>query len=91
METRPYPWTCPGCRQRTVHPDVVDYTTTVEHDGRAYTVRVPSLEVPKCRNCGKLVLVEDFAITAGAPLPPPNQPVAPATPVVASDPGGAHC
>jgi uncharacterized protein YkwD len=40
---------------------------------------------------GKLVFVEDFAITAGAPLPPPNQAVAPATPVVASNPGGAHC
>ena len=58
METRPYPWTCPGCRQRAVHADVVDYTTTVEHDGRAYTVTVPSLEVPKCRNCGKLVLTD---------------------------------
>jgi putative zinc finger/helix-turn-helix YgiT family protein len=37
---------------------VVDYTTTIEHDGRAYTVKVPSLEVPKCRNCGKLVMVD---------------------------------
>ena len=40
---------------------------------------------------GKLVVVEDFAINSGAPLPPPNQAVAPANPVVASDPGGAHC
>ncbi len=58
METRPYPWTCTRCRQREVYPEAVDYTTTIEHDGRSYTVQVPSLEVPKCRNCGKLVLVD---------------------------------
>ena len=58
METRPYPWTCTRCRQREVYSDVVDYTTSIDHDGRPYTVRVPSLELPKCRNCGKLVLVD---------------------------------
>lgn len=58
MEIRPYPWTCAACRQRQVFPAAVDYTTTVEHDGRSYTVMVPSLELPKCRNCGKLVLVD---------------------------------
>jgi putative zinc finger/helix-turn-helix YgiT family protein len=58
METRPYPWTCPRCRLREVYSDVVDYTTTIEHDGRSYAVRVPSLELPKCRNCGKLVMVD---------------------------------
>lgn len=58
MEIRPFPWTCPRCRQREVYSDVVDYSTTVDHDGRSYTVRVPSLEVPKCRNCGKLVMVD---------------------------------
>jgi putative zinc finger/helix-turn-helix YgiT family protein len=58
METRPYPWTCARCRQPAVYSDIVDYTTTIEHDGRAYTVTVPSLELPKCRNCGKLVMVD---------------------------------
>jgi putative zinc finger/helix-turn-helix YgiT family protein len=58
MEIRPYPWTCARCRQREVYSDVVDYTTTIEHDGRSYTVKVPSLELPKCRNCGKLVMVD---------------------------------
>jgi putative zinc finger/helix-turn-helix YgiT family protein len=58
METRPYPWTCARCRQREVYSDAVDYATTIEHDGRSYTVMIPALELPKCRNCGKLVLVD---------------------------------
>ena len=58
METRPYPWTCTRCRQREVYPDKVNYSTTIDHDGRSYAVNVPSLELPKCRNCGKLVLVD---------------------------------
>ena len=58
METRPYPWTCTRCRQREVYPDKVDYSTTIDHDGRSYTVQVPTLEVPKCRNCGKIVLTD---------------------------------
>ena len=58
METRPYPWTCTRCRQRQVYPDKVDYSTTIDHDGRSYAVSVPSLEVPKCRNCGKIVLTD---------------------------------
>ena len=36
----------------------MDYTTTIDHDGRSYAVTVPALEVPKCRNCGKLVLID---------------------------------
>jgi putative zinc finger/helix-turn-helix YgiT family protein len=58
MEIRSYPWTCARCRQREVYSDVVDYTTTIEHDGRSYAVKVPSLELPRCRNCGKLVMVD---------------------------------
>ena len=58
METRLYPWMCTRCRQREVCPDVVDYATTIDHDGRSYTVKVPTLEVPKCRNCGKIVLTD---------------------------------
>jgi uncharacterized protein YkwD len=40
---------------------------------------------------GKLIVVEDFGINMGAPLPPANQGVAPANPIVASSPAGAHC
>jgi len=39
----------------------------------------------------KLIVVEDFGINMGAPLPPPNQAVAPATPIVSTNPAGAHC
>ena len=40
---------------------------------------------------GKLIVVEDFAIKMGAPLPPANQAILPANPIVASNPAGAHC
>ena len=40
---------------------------------------------------GVLIVVEDFGINMGAPLPPANQAIAPANPVVASNPAGAHC
>jgi uncharacterized protein YkwD len=40
---------------------------------------------------GILIVVEDFAIKAGAPLPPAGQAVPPAQPIVSSNPGGAHC
>src|SRR5262249_38605405 len=53
---KPFPWKCGHCRQRTVFPDQVPYTVEVVHDGRAYTVTVPDLQTPRCRNCGELVL-----------------------------------
>jgi uncharacterized protein YkwD len=40
---------------------------------------------------GNLMVVEDFAIDMGAPLPPPGQSVPPMYPIVATDPDGAHC
>jgi uncharacterized protein YkwD len=40
---------------------------------------------------GRLVVVEDFGIKMGAPLPPANQAIPPANPIVANNPGGAHC
>jgi uncharacterized protein YkwD len=40
---------------------------------------------------GTLVVVQDFAINMGAPLPPANQGVPPVNPIVAPNPGGAHC
>jgi putative zinc finger/helix-turn-helix YgiT family protein len=54
--TKPFPWKCGHCRQRAVNPATVSYTTEVEHDGRAYTVTVPDLTVPRCDNCGEMVL-----------------------------------
>ncbi len=43
-----------------------------------------------CRG-SKLVVVEDFAIKAGAPMPPPGQGIPPAQPIVAPSSGGASC
>jgi len=58
VKTKPFPWKCAGCREKTVYPAIVDYATTIEQDGRSYEVRIPNLEVPRCQNCGKLVMVE---------------------------------
>jgi len=54
--TKPFPWKCSHCRRRSVVPALVDYTTEVEHDGRAYTITVPGLEVPRCESCGEMIL-----------------------------------
>jgi putative zinc finger/helix-turn-helix YgiT family protein len=48
---RPYPWKCRSCREKMVNPVTVDYTTEMEHDGRAYTVSVSHLEILRCGNC----------------------------------------
>jgi putative zinc finger/helix-turn-helix YgiT family protein len=49
---RPFPWHCIECRAKEVFPKPTDYTTTVKHDGRAYTIRIPDLAIPTCRKCG---------------------------------------
>ena len=58
MQTKPFPWKCAGCRERKVNLAVIDYAATLEHDGRSYEIRVSELEVPKCENCGKLVMID---------------------------------
>jgi putative zinc finger/helix-turn-helix YgiT family protein len=35
-----------------VFPKATDYTTKRKHDGRVYTIHIPDLEIPTCRNCG---------------------------------------
>src|SRR5216683_8111034 len=52
---RPFPWPCVECNALAVFPQVTDYTTTVKHDGRAYTIRIPDLAIATCRNCGEQV------------------------------------
>jgi len=39
----------------------------------------------------KLVVVQEFGIKAGAPLPPPGQHVLPVRPLIATNLGGKHC
>lgn len=56
---KPYPWKCAQCRQRTVNPTTIDYSTTIEHDGRTYELHVPQLSVARCETCGQVVLDDD--------------------------------
>lgn len=63
---KPFPWRCLKCRKRDVFPATIPYTTEVNHDGRLYEVRVPALEIPRCRSCAELVFTNrvDEQITA---------------------------
>lgn len=56
LEIRPLPWKCGRCRQREIYPVEEEYTTKIAHDGRSYTVTLPSLRRYRCRNCGEVVL-----------------------------------
>ena len=50
---RPFPWVCPRCLKREVRPTVKCPTATVKHDGMAYHLDIPGLEIPTCGNCGE--------------------------------------
>jgi putative zinc finger/helix-turn-helix YgiT family protein len=52
---RPFPWDCPSCGKREVHPATVPYIAELKHDGMTHTVHIPALEIPKCRACGELL------------------------------------
>jgi len=54
-EGKPFPWRCPECGKKEVRPATVRHTSQIKHDGRLYTVEVPSLLVPRCNGCGELV------------------------------------
>lgn len=53
---RPFPWKCGRCRQREIYPIEEEYTIEIVHDGRSYTVTLPSLRRFRCRNCDEVVL-----------------------------------
>src|SRR3990172_7403847 len=55
LKDKPFPWKCGSCRERTVVPEEVSYTTEIEHDGRTYSVTVPDLVIPCCSKCGAMV------------------------------------
>jgi putative zinc finger/helix-turn-helix YgiT family protein len=54
MTMRTYPKRCGKCGRNSMRLATVCYTTTIEHDGRAYRVTVPALTVPQCENCHAL-------------------------------------
>jgi putative zinc finger/helix-turn-helix YgiT family protein len=59
LEIRPFPWKCGRCRQREVYPIEGEYTTEIVHDGRSFTVTLPSLRRFRCRNCGEVDLDDE--------------------------------
>jgi putative zinc finger/helix-turn-helix YgiT family protein len=56
---KPFPWQCPECGKKDVRPATVRHTSQVKHDGRLYTVEVPTLRVPQCGNCRELLFDND--------------------------------
>jgi putative zinc finger/helix-turn-helix YgiT family protein len=56
---RPFPWRCIECGNKEIYPLATDYTTTIKHDGRPYTIRIPDLEIPTCRKCGDQLIDYD--------------------------------
>ncbi len=57
--TKPFPWKCLHCRERSVAPtELSEYTREFDHDGRKYTVTLKDLAVLQCAHCGEIVLDE---------------------------------
>lgn len=57
--SKPFPWRCHKCRQKTVEPATVAYRSTIRHDDQLHTVDTPGLVVPRCTNCGELVFTDE--------------------------------
>lgn len=57
--TRPFPWKCGQCGQRSVEPAIVDYSTSIEHDAQTYEIGVADLGVFRCQACGEMVLDDE--------------------------------
>jgi putative zinc finger/helix-turn-helix YgiT family protein len=60
-KSRPFPWKCVRCGERSMQPEEIDYTTEIVHDGRSYQVNVPALRTPRCQNptCREILLDTD--------------------------------
>ncbi|MBM4090047.1 MAG: helix-turn-helix domain-containing protein [Planctomycetes bacterium] len=56
---KPFPWRCPECGKRQVRPANIHHNAEIKHDGRVYSVAIPSLKVPRCEACGELVFDND--------------------------------
>jgi putative zinc finger/helix-turn-helix YgiT family protein len=59
MTTRTYPKRCGKCGHKAMQLATVVYTTTIEHDGRAYQVEVPALTVPQCGHCQSISIDDE--------------------------------
>jgi hypothetical protein len=47
-----------------VYPKATEYSTTMKHDGRDYTICVPDLMIPTCRKCGE----QTFSVASDEPI-----------------------
>jgi putative zinc finger/helix-turn-helix YgiT family protein len=68
MKSKPFPWMCPHCRERTVSPLQRDYTMTAEHDGQSYEITLPNVPVPTCSRCGEVIVTSELAERVTAEL-----------------------
>lgn len=56
---KPFPWRCGECKEKTVAPRRIEYTTDATHDGRTYTITINDLEIIACSKCGKAILPDE--------------------------------
>jgi putative zinc finger/helix-turn-helix YgiT family protein len=59
MTTRTYPKRCGKCGQKGMQLATIEYATTIEHEGRAYRVEIPSFTVPQCPVCGAITIDDE--------------------------------
>jgi putative zinc finger/helix-turn-helix YgiT family protein len=66
--TKPFPWMCPDCREKTVSPVQKDYTVRAEHDGTGYEVTLHDAAVPTCSRCGQAIVTNELSEAISAEL-----------------------
>jgi len=54
MKSRPYPWWCGACKQKSINPITIPYLATILHNGRLVPVTIASLKVNKCSICKEI-------------------------------------
>jgi hypothetical protein len=57
--SRPFPWHCLECKEKSIYPLATDYTNSVKHDGRSYEIHIPGLVIPTCRKCGERMITSE--------------------------------
>ena len=55
---RPYPWKCKTCGECAVSERTIEYVIEKEHDGRAYSLKIPNLEILECEKCHARTLLD---------------------------------
>lgn len=59
MTERRFSPRCGNCKQRAMALATVPYDLQFDHDGRKYPVHIPALTLPKCGNCGGMVIDDE--------------------------------